>query len=127
MPRSTTEILSRPLGYDAPVDEGGRNWSGGERQRLELARALAREPTVLVLDEATSALDPTTEVLVNEAISERRMSVLTIAHRLSTVRDADEITVLDKGRVVERGTHDELITLDGLYAQLVGEGGDVGE
>jgi ABC-type multidrug transport system fused ATPase/permease subunit len=101
------------------VEQHGRNFSGGQRQRLEIARALVRSPSVLVLDEATSALDAETEQVIAENLRRRGCACVVIAHRLSTVRDSDEIIVLDRGQVVERGRHDELILAAGPYAALV--------
>ncbi|MFT4306216.1 MAG: cysteine peptidase family C39 domain-containing protein [Microbacterium sp.] len=112
-------VASRPGGYDAILSSGGRELSGGQRQRLELARAFIEDPALLVLDEATSALDVVTEREVMSAIDRRRASCVLIAHRLSTVRTADEIIVLDRGQVVERGSHDELLAERGAYWRLV--------
>ena len=113
------DIMQMQGGYQHKLSAGGRGLSGGQRQRLEIARALAIEPTILVLDEATSALDAQTEHEVMEAIRLRGITCIIIAHRLSTVRSCDQILVLDQGHVVERGTHDELMRLGGTYSELV--------
>ena len=115
-----SEIASRPEGYGSPVTGGGSNFSGGQRQRIEIATAIAKEPTIMVMDEATSALDPVTEMKVMESIREQGITTVIVAHRLSTIRDCDEILVIDHGRIADRGTHEELMQhTDGLYYKLM--------
>ena len=113
------DIISRPRGFNTKLVKGGGNFSGGQRQRMEIATALAREPILLVMDEATSALDTVTEREVMQNIRQCGASLIVIAHRLSTVRDCDEIIVMDHGQIAERGNHDELMSRDGIYKKLM--------
>ena len=113
------DILQRPGGYQGRLIENGRDLSGGQRQRLEIARVLAQDPSIVILDEATSALDAKTEYELVKAVKDRGITCIVVAHRLSTIRDCDEIIVLEKGHIVERGTHDELYAKGGIYTELV--------
>lgn len=113
------DLVERPEGFATKVVHGGQNFSGGQRQRIEIATALARDPMIIVMDEATSALDPTTEDQVMRQIRQMGMTLVVVAHRLSTIRDCDEIIVMDKGHILQRGTHEELMQQEGLYKKLM--------
>jgi len=113
-------VQNMPGNFQGVIEEGGRNLNGGQRQRVEIARALVREPAILVLDEATSALDAVSENEILTAVRRRGMTCILVAHRLSTIRDCDEIIVLERGKVVERGTHASLMAAAGAYALLIG-------
>jgi ATP-binding cassette, subfamily B, bacterial len=113
------DIAAMPLGYDTPISDGGSSLSGGQRQRIAIARALLREPRVLLFDEATSALDNQTEAQIVDHVRRLGCTQITVAHRLSTIQSYDLIVVMDRGRVIEQGTHAQLLANQGLYHRLV--------
>jgi ATP-binding cassette, subfamily C, bacterial len=117
-------VLSMPGGYNADLAEGATNLSGGQRQRLEIARTLVNNPAILVMDEATSALDAEAEKMIDQKLRERGCTCVIVAHRLSTIRDCDEIIVFDRGKVVQRGSHEELQQVEGKYLQLIRSEGE---
>ncbi len=112
-------IIQRDGGYQYKMLEGGADFSGGERQRLEIARVLAQDPSIIIMDEATSALDARTEAQVVNSVRDRGISCVVVAHRLSTIRDSDEIIVMNQGQIVERGKHEDLLNEHGFYEQLI--------
>jgi ABC-type bacteriocin/lantibiotic exporter with double-glycine peptidase domain len=113
------DIANRPGAYQTLLTENGKNFSGGQRQRIEIATALAKDPTILIMDEGTSALDPKTEELVMRHLSMLGITLILIAHRLSTIRDCDRIFVMERGQLLQEGTHDELMQQEGLYRELL--------
>jgi ABC-type bacteriocin/lantibiotic exporter with double-glycine peptidase domain len=120
------DIMKMPMGYDTALHDGGASVSGGQRQRIALARAVVHHPSILLLDEATSELDTVTEQMVYQNLGAISSTTIVIAHRLSTVRNADVILVMDAGRIVESGTHDELMSTRGTYFRLVNAQASIG-